>query len=85
MTSKFVLLRCAATALLLARLGGCAQDEASHQQELAAQAQAEEAEDDAACRSDGTPVGSPTYAQCRMRFYNRREHERAVVAATLLK
>jgi hypothetical protein len=85
MTSKVVLLRCAAAAFLAATLCGCAQYNAYKEQQLAEEAQAEEAQDDAACRADGTPPGSPTYIQCRARIDNARNRDRAAIAATLRK
>jgi hypothetical protein len=85
MTSAVVLLRRAAVIVAAAMLPGCAEYEARHQQELAAQAQAEETQDDATCRSNGTTPGSQEYLQCRMRIDDGRRQQRARVAAELLK
>jgi hypothetical protein len=80
-----MLLRGAATLLLATALAGCAEYEARHQQELAAQAQAEETQDDASCRSDGTVPGSREYDRCRTRIEDEHRQQRARVAAQLLK
>jgi hypothetical protein len=85
MTSAVVLLRCVAMMAVAAALSGCAEYEAHHQQELAAQAQAEETQDDATCRSNGAASGSQDYLQCRMRIDDGRRQQRARVAAQLLK
>jgi hypothetical protein len=85
MRSNVMLLRGAAMVLLAITLGGCAEYEARHQQELAAQAQAEEAQDDASCRSDGVTPGSQEYLRCRTRIEDERRQQRARVAAQLLK
>jgi outer membrane murein-binding lipoprotein Lpp len=85
MTSKVVMFRCAAAVLGAAALSGCAEYQERHQQELAAQAQAQETQDDATCRSNGVAPGSQEYTSCRMRIDNERFQERARVAAQLLK
>jgi hypothetical protein len=85
MTSAIALLRCVTTIVVAGTLSGCAEYEARHQQELAAQAQAEESQDDATCRSNGATPGSQEYLQCRMRIDDGRRQQRARVAAELLK
>jgi hypothetical protein len=85
MTSAIGLFRSVATIVVAGMLSGCAEYEARHQQELMAQAQAEETQDDASCRSDGVAPGSQEYDRCRMRIEDERRQQRARLAAQLLK
>ena len=79
------LLRGAATALVCTTLAGCADYQARREQEAAAQARADEAQDDADCRSSGAAPGSQEYVRCRMKIDNERAQARGRVAAQLLK
>lgn len=75
-----------AAALMLA---GCAEYEARQQAEAQAAYIAQEAQDDAQCRSYGAQPGSPSYVQCRMNISNQRANvsanDRAIVLDRMLR
>ena len=67
-------MRFAAMLVVLTCLAGCAQYDATRNENLAAASRDRVASDDAACRPTGAP-GSPAYDDCRRRYANLHASE----------
>jgi hypothetical protein len=67
-------MRFAAMLVVVTSLAGCAQYDATRNENLAAASQDRAAADDAACRPSGAP-GTPAYDDCRKRYANLHASE----------